>query len=117
MTDDIKLPPLPRLQVPLIEADVSLLDIKVLARWCERTATDYARAAVLADREGRQQARMKPAMSEMNTNEHVKVLEQMRASGFDFDFGNEQYAALDAAIAALKALDAEPDVDLENSND
>lgn len=39
----------------------------------------------------------------MSTNEHVKVLEQMRASGFDFDFGNEQYAALDAAIAALKA--------------
>ena len=37
---------------------------------------------------------------EMNA-EHVKVLEQMRASGFDFDFGNEQYAAIDAAIAAL----------------
>lgn len=55
MTDDLKLPPLPRIQVPLIEADVSLLDIKVLAQWCERTATDYARAAVLADREGRQQ--------------------------------------------------------------
>ena len=52
-------------------------------------------------------------LREMNTNEHVKVLEQMRASGFDFDFGNEQYAALDAAIAALKALDAEPDADLE----
>lgn len=34
-------------------------------------------------------------------NEHVKVLEQMRASGFDYDFDNEQYAAIDAAIAAL----------------
>lgn len=61
MTDDIKLPPLPRLQVPLIEADVSLLDINVLARWCERTATDYARAAVLADREGRQQDKLDAA--------------------------------------------------------
>lgn len=54
MTDDIKLPPLPRLRVPLIEADVDLLDIKVLARWCERTAADYARAAVLADRASRE---------------------------------------------------------------
>lgn len=42
--------------MPRIEANVSLLDIKVLARWCERTATDYARAAVLADREGQEQA-------------------------------------------------------------
>ena len=54
IADDIKLPPLPRLRVPLIEADVDLLDIKVLARWCERTATDYARAAVLADRASRE---------------------------------------------------------------
>lgn len=54
MTDDIKLPPLPPLRVPLIEADVDLLDINVLARWCERTATDYARAAVLADRASRE---------------------------------------------------------------
>lgn len=61
MTDDIKLPPLPRLRVPLIEADVDPLDIKVLARWCERTATDYARAAVLADREGRQQDKLDAA--------------------------------------------------------
>lgn len=53
--NDIKLPPLPRLQVPFIEADVSMIDIKVLAQWCERTATAYARAAVLADRDGRQQ--------------------------------------------------------------
>lgn len=53
MTDDIKLPPLSRLRVPLIEADVDLLDIKVLAQWCERIATDYARAAVLADRASR----------------------------------------------------------------
>lgn len=51
--DDIKLPPLARPQVPLVEADVSLIDIKVLARWCERTATEYARAAVLADRASR----------------------------------------------------------------
>ena len=43
--------------MPLIEADVSLLDIKVLARWCERTATDYAGAAVLADRASRAPAR------------------------------------------------------------
>lgn len=64
MTDDIKLPPLPRLRVPLIEADVDLLDIKVLVRWCERTATDYARAAVLADREGRQQDKLDAALLE-----------------------------------------------------
>ena len=62
MTDDIKLPPLPRLRVPLIEADVDLLDIKVLAQWCERTATDYARAAVLADRDGRQQDKLDAAV-------------------------------------------------------
>jgi hypothetical protein len=61
MTDDIKLPPLPRLQVPRIEADVSLIDIKVLAQWCERTATAYARAAVLADREERQQDKLDAA--------------------------------------------------------
>lgn len=52
--NDIKLPPLPRLQVPRIEADVSLIDVKVLARWCERIATDHARAAVLADRASRE---------------------------------------------------------------
>ena len=52
--NDIKLPPAPRLQVPRIEADVSLIDIKVLARWCERIATDHARAAVLADRASRE---------------------------------------------------------------
>jgi len=61
MTDDIKLLTMPRLQVPLIEADVSLLDIKVLVRWCERTATDYASAVVLADREGRQQDKLDAA--------------------------------------------------------
>lgn len=48
-------------------------------------------------------------LREMSTNEHVKVLEQMLASGFDYDFDNEQYAALDAAIAALKA--EKPQVD------
>ena len=47
MSDNgIKLTPLPRLQVPRIEADVSLRDIKTLAQWCEQTATDYARASV-----------------------------------------------------------------------
>lgn len=50
---DIKLPPLPRLQVPYVEADVSLDDIKALVCWCQRTAIDYARAAVLADRASR----------------------------------------------------------------
>lgn len=47
----------------------------------------------------------------MNVNKHVKVLEQLRADGFGFDFGyeleDEQHAALDAAIAALKALGAQ----------
>lgn len=50
-------------------------------------------------------------------NEHVETLRKLRASGFDLGLENEDYAALDAAIAALKALDAEPDADLENSND
>lgn len=47
----------------------------------------------------------------MNVNKHVKVLEQLRADGFGFDFGyeldDEHYAALDASIAALKALGAQ----------
>ena len=49
----IELPPLPRIQVPFIEG-ATLSDIRVLARWCERIATDYARAAVLADRARRE---------------------------------------------------------------
>ena len=48
----------------------------------------------------------------MSTNEHVKVLEQMRKHAADGG-ETERTAALDAAIAALKALDAEPDADLE----
>ena len=52
--DDIRLPPLPSLQVPRIDADVSLTDIKVLVRWCERVAIDYARAAIMADRASRE---------------------------------------------------------------
>lgn len=48
----------------------------------------------------------------MNVNEHVKVLEQLRSEGFDFiyELDDEHYAALDAAIAALKALGAQKDV-------
>ena len=41
----------------------------------------------------------------MNMNEHVKVLGQMYANGFDHGFDNEQYAALNAAIDTLKALE------------
>ncbi len=47
---DIKLPRLPNVQVPRIDADVSLIDIRGLAKWCQRVATEYARAAVEADR-------------------------------------------------------------------
>lgn len=52
-THDIELPPLPRPQVPRIDADVDLMDIRRLANWCEKTAKDYARAAVEADRNRR----------------------------------------------------------------
>lgn len=52
-THDIELPPLPRPQVPRIDADVDLMDIRRLANWCEKTAKDYARAAVEADRQRR----------------------------------------------------------------
>ena len=48
----------------------------------------------------------------MSTNEHVKVLEELRATAARFNV-HAHVAALDAAIAALKAFDAEPDVDLE----
>lgn len=50
-THDIELPPLPRPRVPLIDADVDLMDIHRLAKWCEKTAKDYARAAIEADRQ------------------------------------------------------------------
>lgn len=62
MNDDIKLPPMPSIQVPRIEADVSMLDIKVLARWCERIATEYASAALKKEREAH--AETKRAMTE-----------------------------------------------------
>ena len=78
MTDDIKLPPLPRLQVPLIEADVSLLDIKALARWCERTATDYARAAVLADRASREPSPQGDALAAEAERVRGELREQMQ---------------------------------------
>lgn len=52
---DIKLPRLPNVQVPRIDADVSLIDIRGLAKWCQRVATEYARAAVEADRADRAQ--------------------------------------------------------------
>jgi hypothetical protein len=55
MSDEIQLPELPRLQVPRIDADVDLMDIRQLVKWCEKFAKDYARAAVLADRERRAQ--------------------------------------------------------------
>lgn len=47
---DIKLPRLPNVQVPRIDADVSLIDVRVLAKWCQRIAAEYARTAVEADR-------------------------------------------------------------------
>ena len=45
-THDIELPPLHRPQVPLIDADIDLMDIRRLADWCEKTAKEYAREAV-----------------------------------------------------------------------
>lgn len=41
-----ELPPLPKVQVPRVDADIDLMDIKRLATWCERTAKDYARVAL-----------------------------------------------------------------------
>lgn len=49
----IDLPPLPMPQVPLIDADIDLMDIRRLADWCKKTAKEYARAAVEADRQRR----------------------------------------------------------------
>ncbi|WP_287497512.1 hypothetical protein [Pandoraea sp. CB10b_02] len=77
MSDDINLPPLPRVQVPLIEADVSLLDIRVLARWCERIATDHARAAVLADRASRAAPPQQDDARDREDAERYRVLKQM----------------------------------------
>lgn len=39
---DIELPELPRLQVPRIDADIDLMDIRRLAKWAEGIAKDYA---------------------------------------------------------------------------
>lgn len=52
MADDIKLPPLAQPQVPILEAEPGLDNIRRLRRWCERIAAEHARAAVLADRAG-----------------------------------------------------------------
>jgi len=46
----IELPPLPRPQVPRIDADIDLMDIRRLVNWCEKTANEHARAAIEADR-------------------------------------------------------------------
>jgi len=46
MTDNIKLPEFPCVQVPRIDADIDLLDIGRLSRWCRQVARDYAREAV-----------------------------------------------------------------------
>ncbi len=35
-------------------------------------------------------------------NPHIATLESIRANGFDFGFENEEYAALDAAIALMR---------------
>lgn len=48
---NIKLPPLPRLQVPRIDADVDLMDIRCMAQWAEGIAKDYAITAIEADRQ------------------------------------------------------------------
>lgn len=45
-THNINLPPLRRPQVPLIDADIDLADVRRLADWCEKTARSYARAAI-----------------------------------------------------------------------
>lgn len=50
---EIKLPPLPRLQVPRIDADIDLMDIRRLAQWAEGVAKDYAIAALEAARKAR----------------------------------------------------------------
>lgn len=47
-TQDINLPPLRRPQVPRIDADIDLADIRRLVDWCEKTARSYARAAIRA---------------------------------------------------------------------
>ncbi|MFB2350941.1 hypothetical protein, partial [Priestia megaterium] len=106
MADDIKLPPLPRLRVPLIEADVDLLDINVLARWCERTATDYARAAVLADREGRQQDKLDAArVAELERD--VAYLEYLAAEvRKGAELAADEIASLKAKLEELEALRA-----------
>lgn len=49
----IELPPLAKPQVPRINADIDLMDIRRLAQWCERTAQNYARAAIEHDRQQR----------------------------------------------------------------
>ena len=52
-THNIELPPLPRPQVPRIDADIDLIDIRRLAQWAERIANEHAIAAIEADRQAR----------------------------------------------------------------
>lgn len=51
--NDIQLPPMAKPQVPIVDADIDIMDIKRLAAWCERTAKEYARLAVEHDRHRR----------------------------------------------------------------
>lgn len=44
------LPALPRPQVPRVDADLDLMDIRTLVRWCERIAVNYATASIEHDR-------------------------------------------------------------------
>lgn len=95
-THDIELPPLPRPRVPLIDADVDLMDIGRLANWCEKTAKDYARAAVEADRKQRfEKGEALQRYKECGADEEPDPIERLRF-----------YCSL--AMSGQDWLDAEP---------
>lgn len=92
--DMIELPPLPRPQVPRIDADIDLMDIRRFATWCEKTAKDYARAAIEADRQANNLEPLTPA-------EAVFVFASWLSSLDDsVTLGSRHNAAIAAELAA-----------------
>ena len=126
MTDDIELPEPPRLQVPLIDADIDLMDVRRIAKWAEGIAKQYARAAVLADRERRAQPSAEPVawmswdgdvMDAMTKSAAMRTVGMSSSIAAKYDEPlylhppTDSAALRDAAIAELvrrKLVSAEP---------
>lgn len=97
MNTHIKLPPLRRPQVPRIDADIDLMDIRRLADWCEKTARSYARSAVES---ATAQLRQQLADTQAKLDEALAREEAIGAGGVDRKLHTP---ALQSQVRALEA--------------